>query len=286
MRLLALVIGVVLVAGLIAVPFVGGRADRADIATIVAAAEAVGRPGDGLQFESVSSFTIAGQIGGGYVVSGTTAADGRADLSIDVEGLPLPDYRIVSDGTTVVVEVPKENRAAAGGKAWAGAPMDPARLGSFGDVTRAGLARFLEGASGRTSTVGRETLRGVATTHHRVRVDPNALFSEIIEAPTPGGGRPGIELLTGDLDLDVAPVDVWLDEDDRLRRMEITVRFEGSFGRGQISVRHDVISYDAAPSIDLPPPDQVFDAGSLDTLLTLLVPNPADAADPAGRAGG
>lgn len=273
MRMLALLVGVLLIGGLVAVPFVGGGADSTDLETIVGAAEAVGRPGDGLTFESISSFTIGGQIGAGYVISGTTDDSGRADINIDFEGAPLPDYRVRSDGSTVVVEVPKENRGFADGRAWASAPIEPGDLRQFGDISRTGLARFLQGAADRTSTVGRETVRGVATTHHRVRVDPNAVFSEMIQAPTPGGVRPGIDMLTGELDLDVAPVDVWLDDDDRLRRMEVVVRFEGAFGRGQVSVRHDITSYDAEPTGVLPPAAEVFPAGSLDALLQLLVPH-------------
>lgn len=278
-RLLALAVGVLLIAGLIAVPFVGSGAARTDIDTIIAATDAVTAPGDGLSFESVSTFTIAGQIGAGYLIAGTTAADGSAELVIDFEGVPLPDYRVLSDGSTVTVELPKENRGMAGGRAWGRAPIEQGDLRQFGDITRTGLTRFLAGAAGRTSTVGRETVRGVTTTHHRVRVDPEAVFNEIARAPTPGGVRPGIELLTGDLDLDVAPVDVWLDDDDRLRRLEVTVRFEGAFGVGQVSVRHEITSYDAEPSVTPPPDDQVFDAASLDALLALLVPNLADDED-------
>lgn len=271
-RLLALAVGVLLIAGLVAIPFVGDRAERTDAATIIAAAEAVATPGSGLRFESLSSFTIAGQIGAGYLIAGTAAGDGEADIAITFEGVPLPDYAVLSDGSTVVVEVPKENRAQAGGRPWASASIEASDLHQFGDITRQGLSRFLAGAAGRTSTVGRETVRGVPTTHHRVRVDANAVFSEVIRSPTPGGVRPGIDQLTGDIDLDVAPVDVWLDDDDRLRRMEVAVSFEGAFGRGQVTVRHEVVSYDAALEVALPPEDQVFPTGSLDALLPLLVP--------------
>ena len=277
-RVLGLLAAMLLIGGLLAVAFVSPSGDDVSAEELVTAASAVDQEGS-VAFESTSSYLFGGGQGaGGAVASGRANDDRSAEVSIRFEGLPLPDYAFVTDGNLVFAEVPKENRFRVDGKRWAAAPLGDegfTLFGAVGDVTNPvpPLERFLSGAHGKVTTVGPATVRGVDTTQYRVKVDPvPVLEGALAQQRVPGGAPAGLDDLTGELDIEVAPVDVWLDDEGRLRRMEIRIDVRAAGRSGRLQLRHDVFDYGAPVAITLPASNDVFLVDSPATLQALLIP--------------
>ncbi len=95
--------------------------------------------------------------------------------------------------------------------------------------------------------IGQEDIRGVPTTHYRGTV-PTA--EEVL----------GVKVRTS------APqVDVWVDAQGRVRQMSLVVSggvegIEGSAVTTAMTI--DYVDFERVPKIELPPPDEVFDATS------------------------
>jgi len=164
----------------------------------------------------------------------TIAADGafdyvakRGQLTLDLSGLgsksPLgTSLEMVIDGDTAYVKLPPA-LAAKAGKPWA--RVSAAGLGGLGRFDAGQIKdfgspdfalKFLQGVAGAdVKVVGADTLRGTATTHYAVAIDPSKLAS-----PSGGsaGRAPDASAMLGQLGLTSIPADVWVDGQGRLRK--------------------------------------------------------------------
>ena len=115
--------------------------------------------------------------------------------------------------------------------------------GSDVDPTRA-LDLIL--AVGDEEELGDEEVRGSATTHYRVKLDPKDLSREL-------GGRP----------LDEAggpfPVDVWADDEGRLRRIRLVEEETAT-------LLYDFFDFGVSVDVERPPADQVVTQAEFDRL--------------------
>lgn len=142
----------------------------------------------------------------------------------------------------------------------------PSGLSSLdqGDPTSA--LRWLE-AAGDTRVVGTEEVGGVRTTHLEVTID-----LERLPADDPADRAVRDRLLESGLT--TVPFDVWVDDDDLIRRVIVAVEDPG--GEGTVRTTSDFSDFGVEVDVEAPADDQVTDARDL------TLPG----VPPAGAAGG
>jgi hypothetical protein len=126
-------------------------------------------------------------------------------------------------------------------------------LGSIQSMSPRSSLSFLRGSNGKPKKVGKETVRGVVTTHYSATVDLQAAADKV-------GGDAAKSLrklieLTGTKTI---PVDVWIDGHGLVRKESYRQRFLA----GQPPVRLTEVMYGFGPTVhvEAPPSDKVFDA--------------------------
>jgi hypothetical protein len=161
-------------------------------------------------------------------------------------------------------------RAALGGKEWMKLDMKRA-MSSFGlDVGGAGQfgqsaseqLRMLRAVSGDVSEEGHEEVSGVDTTHYSATIDlrryPDVMPEERREAARKGVER--LIALTGQSEM---PMEVWIDDDQRVRRMT----WQQSMRQGSVEVKMSItaeyVRFGVPVDIDVPDDADVFDATDL-----------------------
>jgi hypothetical protein len=119
------------------------------------------------------------------------------------------------------------------------------------------LLQFLRGTSDDIEELGQEEVRGVETTHYRATVD----LDEAVDGTAEIGELPDemreqleaeIERMKNQTGLETLPVDVWLDEDDLVRRIRIDVTFPVQGEELGLEMTTDF--FDFGVDVDVAPP--------------------------------
>jgi hypothetical protein len=192
-------------------------------------------------------------------------------------GLDLsPDaWRIeaIQDGKVVYMSFPAIADQLPAGKTWVrvdaektakAAGVDLSDLEQFTGADPRTLLDFLKGVSGEIETVGSEEIRGVSTTHYRATLD-----LQNYEQLVPPGQRKELRDMLGELlqqaGLAEMPVDVWLDDDGYVRKVELSFSAspEGTPGAVEASMVFELYDYGADVGIVPPPAADVADMSAL-----------------------
>ncbi|HEY5941278.1 MAG TPA: hypothetical protein VIT89_00260 [Solirubrobacterales bacterium] len=121
-----------------------------------------------------------------------------------------------------------------------------------------GELELLEEVTG-VSKRGREVVRGVPTTHYAGTVSVSEQ-SERLQEQGGDGLSSLIEEQGGPL-----RIEVWIDDDGLVRRMDYTGSQPGAKGEGRtaIDMRIDFYAFGTIPKIEVPDPSEAFDATSM-----------------------
>jgi hypothetical protein len=266
-------VGLLLI-GAVAAAVLLGRDDRSPAQRLSAAPDAVTDAGTFAYEIDIDS--AIGTTSTQMQLSGEVDAKAqRSSATFDVAGMA---FEMVSDGTTLYLRLPEEARAATGGKAWTKLDLEtlapslgplagnPNPMQAFDQLRRPG-ADVVE--------VGEEEVRGTKTTHYRTVLDLTASIDQL------GGGLDDqAEPLRQQLA--AVPVEVWLDDDGRIRRQRTTLDLSlpGITGATDTKVTTTVEAFDYGKpvTIEVPKPEDVADAG-LPGLGSLLGNAPATPSD-------
>ncbi|MDP1795147.1 MAG: LppX_LprAFG lipoprotein, partial [Acidimicrobiales bacterium] len=112
--------------------------------------------------------------------------------------------------------------------------------------------------------VGKQTLRGAETTHLRGRVD----LSDKAIAAAPASEQEGLRSAQKVFGADGYPVDVWLDADGRVRRVQYDITSGEGAAKATTTVKLDLYDFGKAPAIALPAASEIGDASTLLTTTT------------------
>jgi hypothetical protein len=175
---------------------------------------------------------------------------GRARGELTVSGLTTgKEVKLVSiaDGTSTYVSSDDLDQTLPDGKKWMELDLGSAAKGvsspdPAGGGPEEGL-KILERVHG-SEEVGKEDVGGVATTHYR------------------GTLAPSDEVFGVKVNISPPQIDVWMDAQDRVRRMQLVV--SGSVGEvsTKTAMTIDFVEFGRVPKIEVPPADEVFNATS------------------------
>jgi hypothetical protein len=147
------------------------------------------------------------------------------------------------------------------------AGVDASQLGSLNQADPTQFLSYLRASSGAVTTVGSEQIGGTPTTHYRATLQLDRILDRLPDSQRAAARGMLEHLGTGSI-----PVDVWVDQQGRLRRMQLSIG-GGSTGTNGTSplasvsgtLTLDLTSYGPVPPIVPPPASQVFDASAVAT---------------------
>jgi predicted small secreted protein len=179
------------------------------------------------------------------------------------------EMEVVSDGLTVYMRSGLF-AAGLGGKEWM--KLDIERFSSSLGIPAGGMGegvpsasqqlRMLRSVSGDVTDEGRQTLRGVETTHYSATVDMRRTVDTLPESQRELA-RKGIERLIEMTGQSEMPFDVWIDDDDRIRRLEFEQTMEQAGVEARMHMTAEYVRFGVPVEIDVPDDDDVFDATDL-----------------------
>ena len=212
-------------------------------------------------------------------VNGTGVTDFSGAASSMTMGTPgMGDLETRQVEETVYVKLPDEFAAqTSGSKPWVRVDLDtlygqqyggaPVQGGASGDPTR--QLEYLRGVSDSVEKIGEEEVRGVPTTRYEATVDLNR------EVAGQGAGlKEANRELVKRLGTSKLPVEVWIDEENRVRRYALDVSVsmaenaapqDAPRGDDRLRTRMVIEYYDFGTPVDVqaPPQDQTMDGSKL-----------------------
>lgn len=203
--------------------------------------------------------------GFGESLGGTTSGD----LPTDPEAWQI---EAIQDGDTLYVRFPLMAKELPAGKSWikgdakelaaqSGSGLD--QLGSFAGTDPRDTFAYLKAVSGSIETVGGETVRGTDTTHYRATIDVAKVTAMLPAEQRQGLGS--LDALFGQAGLSAIPLDVWLDAEQRVRKLELAFELTepGSDQQARASITIELYDYGEPLDVSLPPASEVVDAATL-----------------------
>lgn len=274
-----------LVAGTVAVSGCGASATLDPIAR---AAEVSSRQ-SGVTLVMSMRFSSPALPAGTYAITANGSFDQRArsgEMTMDLSGVPgfsalggggSGQVRMVFLYPTVYMNMPFLVGKLPEGKTWmkldltkaaAAAGLDASSLSSLNQSDPTQFLSYLRGSSGAIISLGSETVNGVRTTHYQARLQ----LAHVLDS-LPGNEQAAAKAALEKLGAGAGgiPVDVWIDAQSRVRRMQMSFTAPGGAAGGaagasaaaaglSVSVTIDFKSYGAIPPVVAPPAGEVFDA--------------------------
>ncbi len=139
--------------------------------------------------------------------------------------------------------------------------FDLGQLSDFNDPTK--FLEFLR-AGGDVEAIGADTVRGTRTTRYRARIDVGDVTDEALAAVPEdqrAGVRKAMKKFVELLDTDEFPVDVWVDDEDLVRR--VRMGFALAENAQRFTVDMELYDYGIQVDISAPPRSQVMDLADL-----------------------
>ncbi len=115
-------------------------------------------------------------------------------------------------------------------------------------------------ASGDVEEVGRERLDDVDTTRYRATIDARRLLEEQ-RGPQGAGAARGLDEFLDTIGDSAIPADVWIDDDNLVRRMAIKMSMPGQSIAADVQL--DLSDYGTEISVKAPPAAEVADGAGL-----------------------
>jgi hypothetical protein len=180
---------------------------------------------------------------------------------------------LVQDKSVVYLRLPEFLKSKVpGGKSWVKGDMrtlaktSGSLIGNtgFGGGDPRDVVAFLKAVSGDVQAVGREDIRGVSASHYRATLDLQKLLD--LARSSSGQSLVDMDEMMKQAGVPSIPVDVWVDDESLLRRMEMNFAMNGTggdSGKATFGLSLDVFDYGKPLFIELPPADDVADASTL-----------------------
>jgi hypothetical protein len=210
-----------------------------------------------------------GTVGAGgqrVAISGGGAVDFKASRARLNVGTRLPAAGTVSvdqlvDGRMLYVRAPRLFSLLPGGKQWLKVDLTRASggkadLGALRQLTAGSdpgrLVAWLA-VAGNARSVGRESVRGVPTTHYKAHIDVNQVARS---------ADPDVRRSLQQLGVRSVPVDAWLDDQGLVRRLHIAAGTDGTRVPMALDLTFDFSDFGTAVNATPPAADHTLDVTS------------------------
>ncbi len=218
--------------------------------------------------------TMTGSVSGSPTDESKLSAEGEFDGEQGRMTLTVTDSGrtektdLAFDGTMYYVKLPPAGQAGLpAGKDWirvdvaefspGGPQEDLSSFLQFAQTNPANALGFLRGASDDMVEAGTEEVDGVQTTHYKGTAD----FQKV--ADEAGDLGPVYEQLLEVSDFDSIPIEVWIDDDGRARRLTYELPVPEARGGGTATITLEFTDFGADVDVTPPSDDESFDLGSL-----------------------
>jgi hypothetical protein len=160
--------------------------------------------------------------------------------------------------------------SALGGKEWmkldlrrgqSSMGLDFAGAEQFGQSASEQL-RMLKAVSGEVTEEGTDQVAGVEATHYSATVDLRR-YPDVMPEDQREAARRGIERLIELTGQSEVPVDIWIDGEERVRRLEMTQSVRQGAVEGEMDITVEYVRFGVPVDVDVPDDDDVFDATDL-----------------------
>jgi hypothetical protein len=196
-------------------------------------------------------------------LGGTGGSDGSSDLGGMFSSLFKSPLEIVATSDTIYIKFPFIAQLLGAGTEWISVESDKAPTASSLDsADPTAFLDFVRGAGGQVTTVGREQVRGVDTTHMQATITLSGALDQ-----APAAERDEVQKAIDELGpeaknlLDTPlPIDVFIDDNGMVRRIGMTIDLGNR--AGSVAVTVDFFDFGADVGIAVPPADQVTDVTS------------------------
>jgi hypothetical protein len=264
---------------------VGGCGASATLDPVARAAE-VSSQQTGARISLTTQFSSSA-LPGGFTITANGYIDERdrsGEMSMDLSGVPgasaLPGgeagtVEMIFQYPAIYMHMPFLAGRLPEGKTWVkldiakaaqAAGIDISQIPSLNQTDPTQFLDYLRASSGDVTTVGSESLAGVPTTHYRATLQLSDVLDRL-PADQQAAARATLEELGR---AGAIPVDVWVDAQSRVRRVQMSIDSAGASAgaagstpsvNGTITI--DFTSYGPVPPIVPPPAGQVFDATTM-----------------------
>lgn len=254
----------------------------------IARAAEVSSQQQGARFALTTQFSSPA-LPGGFSITAHGSIDERTrsgEMSMDLSGIPgaaalsgggSGTMRMIFQYPVIYMSAPFLAGQLPEGKTWMkldltkaaqAAGVDLSQLSSFNQTDPTQFLEYLRASSGGVTKVGGETVDGVPTTHYQATLQLSSVLDRL-PASEQSAAKAELEKLGN---AGAIPVDVWVDAQGRVRRIQMTVATNlptgaaGTAGAGggvSGTITMDFSSYGAVPPIVPPPASEVFDASSI-----------------------
>lgn len=227
---------------------------------------------------------------GGLAITANGYIDERhrsGEMSMDLSGIPgaaaLPGggvgtVQMIFQYPVIYMNMPSLAGRLPGGKTWMKLDLNKAAqtagidISQFSSLNQTDPTQFLDylrASSGDVARVGDEPLGGMSTTHYRATLQLSRILDRL-PASQQALAKTALEKLGN---ASAIPVDVWVDAQGRLRRMQLSIGagvpagtaggVAGAAASVSGTITLDFTSYGPVPAVVPPPSDQVFDASAM-----------------------
>jgi len=168
---------------------------------------------------------------------------------------------------TAYIKLPSDAGTMPDGKSWialgtgTSGRLGNSLFGPLGGTDPADLLASLTAVSASVTSLGPTTIRGVKVTGFRVDIDPAKAAARI-----PSRERAGFRVFTGSLGSGTIPVDVWVDSQNLVRRVKLSLHLpdgEGAPAKTQVIEVTDFYDFGVPVRVSPPPASQVASISQL-----------------------
>ncbi len=198
-------------------------------------------------------------------------ASREGSLSIQLTGLPetalgsAPTMQEILTGSDVYVGSPAFTGKLPGGASWIkvdltkaeqAAGLDPSQL-LQGQANPAQFLEYLKASGSSVTIVGHEAVRGVPTTRYAAEIDLGKLASSMA-----GANSATVQKAIAALGVSEIPVDVWVDSQDLVRRLQLAFHANAGGQSMQMQMNLELFDFGTIPHVSVPAASETFDATS------------------------
>lgn len=245
--------------------------DRAGLERVVDAAVATRRAGTARMEQSIVMEFPEPSSGGAGDPTGRLSVEaeglldlaaGRGRLSITTRGDGLAgadalagDMELILDGSSMYMNSPFYQQLAPDHEPWLRVSyeeLEERGLSQLGQQDPLAFVEALRAVAGDVEEVGTAEVRGDETTRYHATLDVSRLASEL-----PERSRVAVEATFRQLAVDQIPIDVWIDGEDRVRRLVSDVALGDEVAGGQMELQLEIFDFGVAFDLEIPPKGQV-----------------------------